>query len=261
VDEKQVAQYWEENAAVWTQLVRAGHDVYRDRLNTPAFLAMLPDVDGLCGLDIGCGEGHNTRIIARRGARLTGIDITSSFVDAASQREAEEPLGIRYVRASGTRLPFANEAFDFIVAFMSFMDMPGHEQLVQECSRVLKPGGFLQFSISHPAFATPRWNWIRDGGGRKVGLECGEYFREMDGELDSWMFGTAPAEITKDLPMFRIPRFTRTLSSWLNLLIDSGFRLERFAEPRLDDEQLRQYPNMYDTQIIAYFLILRCRKG
>jgi trans-aconitate methyltransferase len=41
-----------------------GHDIYRDHLNTPAFFAMLPDVEGLAGLDIGCGEGHNTRLLA-----------------------------------------------------------------------------------------------------------------------------------------------------------------------------------------------------
>ena len=37
---------------------------------------MLPDVRGLAGLDIGCGEGHNTRLLAGRGARLTAIDIS-----------------------------------------------------------------------------------------------------------------------------------------------------------------------------------------
>ena len=55
-----VKRYWEENAEAWTRLSRRGYDVYRDHLNTPAFLAMLPDVRGLAGLDIGCGEGNNT---------------------------------------------------------------------------------------------------------------------------------------------------------------------------------------------------------
>ncbi len=52
-------------------VARAGYDVFRDHLNTPAFFALLPDVAGLSGLDIGCGEGHNTRLLARRGARVT----------------------------------------------------------------------------------------------------------------------------------------------------------------------------------------------
>ena len=61
-------------------LSRAGYDVYRDYLNTPAFFAILPDVRGLIGLDIRCGEGHNTRLLAHRGARVMGIDASPTFI-------------------------------------------------------------------------------------------------------------------------------------------------------------------------------------
>ncbi len=56
-----------EYAQLKHDLARAGFDVYRDALNTPAFLAVLPDVRGQRGLDVGCGEGHNTRLLAERG--------------------------------------------------------------------------------------------------------------------------------------------------------------------------------------------------
>lgn len=52
MDHEEVGRYWDENAEVWTELVRAGYDHYRDGLNTPAFLDMLPDVNGLSGLDV-----------------------------------------------------------------------------------------------------------------------------------------------------------------------------------------------------------------
>ncbi len=71
---------WEANADLWTAQARGGYDVYRDALNTPSFLAMLPPVEGLAGLDIGCGEGGNTRQVARLGARMTGIDIAPTFI-------------------------------------------------------------------------------------------------------------------------------------------------------------------------------------
>jgi hypothetical protein len=54
MDHEEVGRYWDENAEVWTELVRAGYDHDRDGLNTPAFLEMLPDVNGLSGLDVGC---------------------------------------------------------------------------------------------------------------------------------------------------------------------------------------------------------------
>lgn len=87
MDDREVGRYWNDNADVWTRLARAGYDVYRDYLNTPAFLAMLPDVRGRFGIDIGCGEGHNTRQIAKRGARLVGIDIAEVFIRHAAEME------------------------------------------------------------------------------------------------------------------------------------------------------------------------------
>ena len=71
----EVAQYWEANAETWTQHARAGYDIYRDGLNTPAFLDMLPPIRGLSGLDVGCGEGSNTREFVRLGATVHAIDV------------------------------------------------------------------------------------------------------------------------------------------------------------------------------------------
>lgn len=101
MDHKEVGRMWDENAEVWTRLARAGYDVYRDLVNTPAFLEMLPDVTGLEGIDIGCGEGHNTRQVAPRGARMTALDISETFIGHARHAEIDDPLGIRHVRASG----------------------------------------------------------------------------------------------------------------------------------------------------------------
>ncbi|OYX06746.1 MAG: SAM-dependent methyltransferase, partial [Rhizobiales bacterium 32-66-8] len=105
--------FWERNAETWTRHVRAGYDIYRDALNSPTFLDMLPPVDGRRGLDLGCGEGANTRHLARRGARMDGIDIAPTFIRHAQAAESAEPLGISYAVADGTSLPFADSSFDF----------------------------------------------------------------------------------------------------------------------------------------------------
>ena len=73
VQQDDPAACWEANAETWTRQARAGYDVYRDVVNTPAFFAMLPSVVGRSGLDVGCGEGGNTRKIARLGARMRAV--------------------------------------------------------------------------------------------------------------------------------------------------------------------------------------------
>jgi SAM-dependent methyltransferase len=260
MDHIEVGKYWDADAEAWTALARQGYDRSRDLFNTPTFLGMLPDVTGLAGLDIGCGEGHNTRLLAGRGARMTGIDIAATFIRHAREAEGDEPLGIEYLKASAVALPFEHASFAFATAFMSLQDIPQQHVALAEAHRVLRPGGFLQFSITQPCFQTPKWEWIRDESGRRIALVVGDYFRDGEVRIDAWTFSAAPQELRDQYPPFKVPYFDRTLSDWLNLLLRAGFQMEVFAEPTPDDEALRQHPPLYDARIIAYFLIVRCRK-
>jgi hypothetical protein len=74
------------------------------------------------------------------------------------------------------------------------------------------------------------------------------------------LFSAAPPEARAGLPPFRTPRFTRTLSQWLNLLLDSGLLLERLEEPRPGDEVVRECPAVQDAQVVSYFLHVRARR-
>ena len=260
MDHKEVGRYWDQNARAWTLLSRAGYDVYRDFLNTPAFFDILPDVRGLIGLDIGCGEGHNTRLLAERGARMMAIDISRVFAQHAQQLENQVPSGISYQVASAVELPYADAAFDFATAFMSFMDIAETGTVIAESYRVLKPGGFLQFSITHPCYDTPHRRNLRDENGRTYAIEVGGYFDNLQGRIMEWLFSAAPPEAVEGLPMLKIPLFTRTMSEWLNLLMDTGFYLERFEEPRPSDQTVSECPTIQDTQVVAYFLHIRVRK-
>jgi len=260
MNDSEVGRMWDENAEVWTQLARAGYDMYRDRVNTPAFLAMLPDIKGLRGLDIGCGEGHNTRLLAQGGAAMTAVDISPTFIHHAGQTEREQPLGIDYQIASGAELPFGDRTFDFAVAFMSLMDMADADRAIREAFRAVKPGGFFQFSITHPCFQTPLWRWIRDESGKKVGVVCGEYFNQKPGRIDEWIFSNLPTELKGTLRQFKIPYFDRTLSAWINLLLDTGFQIKRLTEPHADEKTAAECPAVADTRAVAYFLIVLCRK-
>ncbi|MDH4178955.1 MAG: class I SAM-dependent methyltransferase, partial [Armatimonadota bacterium] len=188
------------------------------------------------------------------------VDIAPKFVRHARENEDEEPLEIQYLAASGGALPFADECFDFVVAFMSLMDMASQEAAVHEVHRVLKPGGFFQFSIVHPCFGTPRFKVVRDESGNRVAVECGDYFDQPPGRIEEWIFSGAPEELKRTLPKFRVPRFFRTLSSWVNMLVDAGFLLERLAEPYADDEAVRRCPHLAGTRVAAYYLHVRCRK-
>jgi 2-polyprenyl-3-methyl-5-hydroxy-6-metoxy-1,4-benzoquinol methylase len=255
--EADVAKYWNGNAAAWAEEVRQGHDLAREFINNPAFLEFIGDLEGRQVLDAGCGEGHNTRILARRGGRMTGVDISERMIELARDEERREPLGIRYACTSYADLgAFADAGFDAVVSFMAMMDGPHFETAMRESFRVLRPGGMLAFSITHPCFITRGSRWIRDAEGRKVSWVVSEYFTR-DGWVEQWRFTDAP----QDAPLFTVPRFPRTLSTYVNAITAAGFVLQRIDEPQPSEDYCRAHPSQRGWRDHAgLFLYFRAEK-
>jgi len=257
------ALLWEENAEAWTQLARMGYDIYRDGCNTPAFLNMLPSVKGLKGLDVGCGEGENTRLVAQLGADMAGIDVSKTFIGHAKNFSADGEGSlprIAYVVASADKIPFAAQYFDFVISTMVLMDIENIQGALKEVNRILKPRGFFQFSIVHPCFQTPGMKWVVDGDGNRAGVEASRYFEE--GRIDDeWTFSSAPAEISSGFKPFRVAHFHRTLTTWINLMSSNGFMLEALQEPTPDAASIEKYPPLKCMLDVPLFLHMRVRKS
>lgn len=125
-------------------------------------------------LDIGCGIGGAARTVATTiGARVTGIDLTEEFVEAAREFSARMGLGDRVAFHAGSALdmPFADGAFDAALTVHVAMNIKDRAGLYREVARVLKPGalfaiydvmqgpnGGLQFPV--PWAATPATSFL-----------------------------------------------------------------------------------------------------
>jgi SAM-dependent methyltransferase len=193
------------------------------------FFSLLPDLAITTVISLGSCEARTTRLFARRGARLTGIDVSRKMIAAAMAAEAQEPLGISYREASFSDLSaFPAGSFDLAVSTMALMDGPDFEGAARAAHRVLRPGGGLYFSVLHPCFVTPAQKWIRNEAGEEIGFQVGEYFSD-DIHVDRWRFSAAPEE-TGDL--FAMPRFPHRLETDINGLIGAGFRILKIHEPR-----------------------------
>jgi len=240
IPEQEVARYWDKNANVWADHVRQGWDAYREYFNNPAFFEFVGDLSGKTVLDAGCGEGYNTRLFARSGARMTGVDISERMIELARREEQREPLGIRYEVASFSDLSlFGDASFDAVVSSMALMDGPDFEGAVHEIYRVLRPGGELMFSITHPCFLTKGFGWIPDEHGNDVVITVSDYFAR-EPWVERWRFSKAPG--SENVEPFVVPRFPRTLSGYLNALIEAGFTLKRIQEPRPSLEMCEKHP-------------------
>jgi hypothetical protein len=108
---------------------------------------------------------------------MTGVDLSLEMIELAEEEERREPLGIRYVNTSYAELGmFADASFDAVVSSMALMDGPHFDRAMAECFRVLRPGGTLSFSITHPCFITQGSKWLRNDEGVKINWMVGDYF-------------------------------------------------------------------------------------
>lgn len=257
--EVDVAAYWDANAPQWADYVRRGWDSYREHFNNPAFFSFLGDVAGLEVLDAGCGEGYNTRLLAGQGAAVTGVDISPEMIAHARDEEGRNPAGIRYEAAAFEDLSlFEATSFDAVVSFMALMDGADLAGAMAELHRVLRPGGRLTFSILHPCFISPGVSWARDDRGEAIALRVSDYFAD-EPFVEQWTFSKAP--VPADAPPFVVPRFPRTLSTWLNTLVQTGFALSRSEEPRPSADAAAQHPWLARwRQHAALVLYLEARK-
>lgn len=101
-------------------------------------------------LDVACGNGNATLPAARTGAKVTGIDITPSLLEAAKAAAAEAGLEIDWIEGDAQKLPFDDDSFDVVLSVFGCMFVPDQRAEAQEIARVLKPGGRMAIAAWTP---------------------------------------------------------------------------------------------------------------
>jgi SAM-dependent methyltransferase len=112
----------------------------------------LIDFDSLRGkdvLEIGCGTGVHTRLLAEAGARVTAVDLTPTAVELTTTRLALHGLEADVQEADAEQLPFADDSFDFVWSWGVIHHSMHTEAVVHEVARVLRSGGGFSFMVYH----------------------------------------------------------------------------------------------------------------
>ena len=107
-------------------------------------LLRLVDFDGYRGkrvLEVGCGAGTDLVRFARGGAQVTGVDLSPSAIALARKNFEQQGLAAELREADGERLPLPDDTFDLVYAHGVVQYTADGRALVEECRRVLKPGG------------------------------------------------------------------------------------------------------------------------
>jgi 2-polyprenyl-3-methyl-5-hydroxy-6-metoxy-1,4-benzoquinol methylase len=103
-------------------------------------------------LDVACGSGQLALVAARRGARVTGVDIAANSIRAARDRAQAEGLAVQFDEGDAEALPYADASFDVVASLFGAMFAPRPGLVARELVRVCRPGGTIAMA-----------NWTRTG--------------------------------------------------------------------------------------------------
>ena len=179
---------------------------------TEALLDLAGDMTGVRVVDLACGQGRVARELARRGARVVGVDISPALLERARQAELEYPRGIAYVQADLATWSAGETSFDAAICNYGLSDIDDLDGALKTIAAALRPDGIFVWSILHPCF--PGW-----GPDAPTSWSPGGYYEE------GWW-------LAENLG-FRgqVGANHRMLSTYFNGLIGHGLDIEAVVEP------------------------------
>lgn len=107
-------------------------------------------------LDVACGTGVVAVTAARRGARVTGLDLTPELLERARENAAIAKVTIDFHEGDAEHLPFDDSEFDVVLSQYGHMFAPRPDVAIAEMLRVLRPGGTIAFSTWPPEMSVGR---------------------------------------------------------------------------------------------------------
>jgi SAM-dependent methyltransferase len=211
----------ERNVADWT---KANSD-YTDRSAAAAWsreeigwgmfhvpeseVRVLGDVAGLDVVELGCGTAYFSAWLARRGARVVGVDPTPAQLDTARRLIAETGITFELVQAPGESVPLPDASFDLVLSEHGAATWADPRRWIPEAARLLRPGGKLVFLHSTP-----------------LAHVCFPDTGQVTTSLQRPYFGLGRTE----WPGEEGVEHQLTHGHWIAVLRDSGFEIERLVE-------------------------------
>lgn len=207
-----VADYWNEDAGdtgVWHQI----YDI------DPVLFNLLGSVKNKKILEIGCGNGYLSRLLAKRGAKITASDFSEKLLRFGAEKEKLHSLGIKYLKRDAANLfGVKNKTFDFVIANMCLMDIADAKGAIKEAGRVLKKKGKFIFSIIHPVFSYQRWTYIQQDGKKFFARAILKYKTSRAFKRTLWSTGV------------KAMCYHRSIEEYLRYLKNAGLVLDDFEE-------------------------------
>ncbi|WP_373998639.1 class I SAM-dependent methyltransferase [Bdellovibrio bacteriovorus] len=211
-----------------------------------AFRSLLPSLQGAKVLDLGCGYGWHCRYVSEQGASsVIGVDISEKML--AQAKTLNSLPGISYLQSAIEDLKLEKNQFDLVMSSLAFHYVADFQVICRMIFEALKPGGQLVFSMEHPIFTSrPQQDWIYSESGEILYWPVDQYQNEGMRKT-SWLADN-------------VIKYHRSMSTIVNSLLETGFKLEKLVEPTVPPEMLEKHPEYEAENRRPMFLLVSAKK-
>lgn len=209
--------------------------------------AMLPDLRNKRVLDIGCGFGWHCRYAHEQQAQsVIGVDLSEKMLERA--RATIDDSRIEYRLAAIEEIEFLANEFDVVISSLALHYVARFDFVCQKIYRWLAPGGAFLLSVEHPIFtALAAQEWCCGTNGDRLHWPVDNY--QMEGARNThWLADD-------------VVKYHRTVATYVNTLINSGFRISKLSEPEPAPEILVAQPDLKDEGRRPIFLVISAIKS
>ncbi|HZQ51453.1 MAG TPA: class I SAM-dependent methyltransferase [Bryobacteraceae bacterium] len=213
----------------------------------PFFRELLPDLRGKRLLDLGCGFGWHCRYAREQGALFAvGVELSARMLSRAKQ--ATNDPAIEYRQCAIEDAGFQADEFDVAISSLALHYVERFDTVCRNVYRWLKAGGAFVFSVEHPIYtALAAQQWCLGPSGEQLHWPVDDY-QEEGPRHARWFVGD-------------VIKYHRTLATYVNTLVDSGFSIAKVVEPAPTPEILFQRPEWKDERRRPTFLVVATVKG
>lgn len=210
-----------------------GDSHFQEHYSWPAARELLPDVADRRVLIAGCGRGDHVGWFLDQGATVVGVDASERAVEVARERFGDEATF--HCADLIDPLEFDDGSFDLVFSHLVLGHVKDWKPVFEEFYRVLNPGGTLAFAAIHP-----------------------EYLRREHGVANYYGI----QEVIVSWPGAEIPTYYRPMEAVFGPIVDAGFRLEVFEEPKPRESFAEHAPERYSKAVESpEVLCIRARAG
>ncbi len=216
---------------------------FNQYLEEPAIDSLLPDLENLNILDIGCGFGFFSTKAIKKGAKsYIGIDISEKMISEAKLLENER---IQFINCPIEDYKYPDEKFDVVISSVCFHYVKDIKFIFLQIAKSLKQSGIFIFSVEHPVCTALLKGWYTEK--TKEYWPVDNYFQESE-RYQKWF-------------VENVVKYHRTIETYANSLIDAGFNIEKILEPCPSQKALEERKDLFDHTRRPPLLIMKGRKN